>query len=122
MKRIAGVFLATVLVSGLASLAPAQAQSTWEQIEKSGKIRVGFIPNRTPYQYVEGGKVKGFIDTMTRDFTAQLGQKLGKQMDRTQSWILREAVESWITWKAAEQKVLIQNGDLPPAALEQVRE
>lgn len=81
MKRIAGIFLAVLLVLGFEAASPANAQSTWEQIEKSGKIRVGFIPNRSPYQYVEGGKVKGFIDTMTRDFVAQLGKKMGRQIE-----------------------------------------
>jgi predicted DNA-binding protein len=36
-------------------------------------------------------------------------QLLAKKIDRTQSWVMREAVESWVTWKTAEKKV--ENAD-----------
>ena len=32
-------------------------------------------------------------------------QILAKKIDRPQSWIMREAVTSWVTWKTAQQKV-----------------
>ncbi len=79
MKNLrASLFVTLAVMIGFAISQPAMAQtSTWEQIDKTGKIRVGFIPNRAPYQWVDGGKVKGFIDTMTKDFVGKLGEKLG---------------------------------------------
>jgi len=62
----------------LAGGAPAQPASTWDQVASSGKIRVGLIPNRAPYQWLDGGEVRGFIDTMTQDFVAKLGAQMGK--------------------------------------------
>jgi polar amino acid transport system substrate-binding protein len=56
----------------------AAMPSAWDQIATSGTIRVGLIPNRTPYQWVVDGKVKGFIDTMARDFADKLGKAMGK--------------------------------------------
>ena len=40
-------------------------------------------------------------------------QILGKKMDRTQSWIMREAVESWVTWKTAQKKVEHEDSVMP---------
>lgn len=38
-------------------------------------------------------------------------QELAKRMDRTQSWIMREAVTSWVTFHAAKKNV--ENNDGP---------
>jgi Ribbon-helix-helix protein, copG family len=32
-------------------------------------------------------------------------QELAKEMDRTQSWIMREAVQAWVTYQIASKKV-----------------
>jgi polar amino acid transport system substrate-binding protein len=65
----------------LAGGSRAEPASTWDQVATSGRIRVGFIPNRAPYQWRDGDKVKGFIDTMTRDFVAKLGARMGKTIE-----------------------------------------
>jgi polar amino acid transport system substrate-binding protein len=59
----------------------AEPASAWDQVASSSRIRVGLIPNRAPYQWLEGGKVRGFIDTMTRDFVAKLGAQMGKTIE-----------------------------------------
>jgi polar amino acid transport system substrate-binding protein len=65
----------------------AQPASTWDQVASTGRIRVGLIPSRAPYQWLDDGKVRGFIDTMTRDFVAKLGAQMGKtiQIDYVQT-------------------------------------
>ncbi|MBS0560984.1 MAG: transporter substrate-binding domain-containing protein [Proteobacteria bacterium] len=72
--------LSVLAASGLALARPSRAQgaSTWDQIAASGTLRMGLIPGRAPYQWLEDGKVKGFIDTMSRDCAAKLSAKMGK--------------------------------------------
>lgn len=75
---VAGLAAGGLALGGRTRAEPA---STWDQVATSGRIRVGFIPNRAPYQWRDGDKVKGFIDTMTRDFVAKLGARMGKAIE-----------------------------------------
>jgi hypothetical protein len=47
---------------------------------------------------------------MTRAMNKDV-QFLAKKMDRTQSWILREAVQSWLTFHMARQQVEVSDED-----------
>jgi polar amino acid transport system substrate-binding protein len=71
------------LFAVLAPLAPAAAQgggSSWEQIERSGVLRVGVIPARPPYFWQEDGQWVGFSAVMGRDVARALSVAMDKEI------------------------------------------
>jgi ABC-type amino acid transport substrate-binding protein len=82
MKRVfaAGCVLAMVFCLWLA---PAVADQTMDQIEKTGKIKVGFREGSIPFAFIDPkvGKHVGFSVDMTNELTKYLGMRLGKQIE-----------------------------------------
>ncbi|MDA0675496.1 MAG: hypothetical protein O3A88_03900 [Proteobacteria bacterium] len=55
--------------------APAAAQSAWEQISKTGKMRFGIMPAREPYMWQEKGEWKGFTIEMAEQIAEALANE-----------------------------------------------
>lgn len=49
-------------------------------------------------------RVEVFTSVRISRATYEGVQELAKKMDRTQSWILREAIESWVTYHLAKKE------------------
>jgi len=82
MKRVlaAGCVLAMVFCLWPA---PAVADQTMDQIEKTGKIKVGFREGSIPFAFIDPkvGKHVGFSVDMTNELIKYLGMRLGKQIE-----------------------------------------
>lgn len=57
----------------------AAADSSWDEIARTGFLKVGVIPSRPPYFWLKNGKWVGFSAEMGRQMTAALA----KEMQRT---------------------------------------
>ena len=75
--RLATMLLAAIAfaISAATNEAGAQAQSTWEQIMSTKKIRSGAI-DFPPYWWREGGKWRGAMVSMSEDVAKNLGVEL----------------------------------------------
>ncbi|MEO5699565.1 MAG: transporter substrate-binding domain-containing protein [Casimicrobiaceae bacterium] len=69
-----------VLAGAFASLPAAAAASTWESIAERGAVRVGVIPARPPYFWLDDGKWVGFSVVMGEDLAKSLSRKMGKDI------------------------------------------
>jgi polar amino acid transport system substrate-binding protein len=84
--------LALVALAAATAGPPASAQnSTWEQIEKTGVVKIGVIPNRPPYFEMVNGEWQGFTAEMSRDVVKALSVAMDKEIKP--EWVL----SSWTT-------------------------
>lgn len=82
MKKLMGMALSMVLaVCFLAG--PVLADQTMDQIEKTGKIRLGFREGSIPFAFVDPkvGKHVGFSVDMAGELAKYLGMRLGKEIE-----------------------------------------
>ncbi len=82
MKRLSIIGLAVILA--LTCLAvPAMADKTMDQIEKTGKIKLGFREGSIPFAFVDPkvGKHVGFSVDMAGELAKYLGMRFGKNID-----------------------------------------
>jgi polar amino acid transport system substrate-binding protein len=54
------------------------ADSTWDRIQSTGTLRLGVIPNRPPYFWLESGKWVGFSTQMGEDLAEALSKTMNK--------------------------------------------
>jgi polar amino acid transport system substrate-binding protein len=82
MRVALRIVLCLVTLTLFAPLAPAAAQggSSWEQIERSGVLRVGVIPARPPYFWQEDGQWVGFSAVMGQDVARALSVAMEKEI------------------------------------------
>lgn len=75
---IVSLFLAT---AAFFAAAPASAaDATWDQVSKSGVVRIGVIPNRPPYFWQEDRQWVGFSAEMGKDLAKALSAALEKEI------------------------------------------
>ena len=82
MKRLSIIGLAVILA--LTCLAvPAMADKTMDQIEKTGKIKLGFREGSIPFAFVDPkvGKHVGFSVDMAGELAKYLGMRFGKNIE-----------------------------------------
>lgn len=95
MKFQIRAIIAALIAFAASTLAfdrPASAQgSTWEQIEKTGILKVGVIPNRPPYFELVNGEWQGFTAEMSRDVAKALSVAMDREIKI--EWML----SSWTT-------------------------
>ncbi|MBI1777995.1 MAG: transporter substrate-binding domain-containing protein [Proteobacteria bacterium] len=94
MRRLAAMAAIAVVtfVGALDRAAPASAASgTWEQIARTGVLRVGIIPERPPYIYKQANAWKGFSIVMAEDLAQALSVAMEKEIKP--EWVMT----SWPT-------------------------
>ena len=74
---------AAALIAASGMPTPATAQSSWEQISKTGKLRVGVTPGREPYMWVVNDKWYGFAIDMGKQIAEALENEnaLGRKIE-----------------------------------------
>jgi len=79
MKRLITMGLAVVIAMTFLAV-PVMADKTMDQIEKSGKIRLGFREGSIPFAFVDPkvGKHVGFSVDMAGELAKYLGMRFGK--------------------------------------------
>ncbi|CAH1653733.1 MULTISPECIES: transporter substrate-binding domain-containing protein [unclassified Chelatococcus] len=79
-RTATGLLVATVAFASFGANSPsfAQSGSTWDNIAKTGILKVGLIPNRPPYQFEVKGKQEGLAIQMGEDLATALSKELGK--------------------------------------------
>jgi len=82
MKKIGSISLACVMVMTLLTV-PVLADKTMDQIEKSGKIKLGFREGSIPFAFVDPkvGKHVGFSVDMANELANYLGMRFGKKIE-----------------------------------------
>ena len=86
--RLAVVALLSI---GFAPIASAQNPSIWAQVQQTGVLRIGLIPNRPPYQWEKGGKLIGMSITIADDLAKALEKELGRPVR------IENVITSWAT-------------------------
>jgi len=61
--------------------AAAAADSSWDKVAASGVLKVGVIPSRPPYFWLQDGKWTGFSAEMGREVTAALAKTMNRQVE-----------------------------------------
>jgi polar amino acid transport system substrate-binding protein len=74
---------AVALLAAAGMPTTAVAQSTWEQLSKTGKLRVGVTPGREPYMWVTNDVWRGFSIDMGKQIAEALENEnaLGRKME-----------------------------------------
>jgi polar amino acid transport system substrate-binding protein len=85
-KRDRRTFVRTlVLATSAAALVrvrpAAAADSSWEKIATSGTLKVGVIPSRPPYFWLQDGKWTGFSAEMGREVTGSLAKAMNRPLE-----------------------------------------
>jgi len=82
MKRLSIMGLAVVIAMTFLAV-PVMADKTMDQIEKSGKIKLGFREGSIPFAFVDPkvGKHVGFSVDMAGELAKYLGMRFGKTID-----------------------------------------
>jgi ABC-type amino acid transport substrate-binding protein len=82
MKRLLVIGLTIVMAIGLLTV-PAVADKTMDQIEKTGKIKLGFREGSIPFAFVDPkvGKHVGFSVDMAGELAKYLGMRFGKKIE-----------------------------------------
>ena len=69
----------TAVLAASVSLRSAHAaDSSWDRIQSTGTLRLGVIPNRPPYFWLENGKWVGFSTQMGEDLAEALAKMMNK--------------------------------------------
>ena len=81
-RRMCGFFILGVCLLAMAA-APALAGETMDKIEKTGKIKVGFREDSTPFAFIDPkvGKQVGFSVDMTTILAENLSKYFGKKIE-----------------------------------------
>lgn len=79
MKRLSILGLAAVIAMAFLAV-PVMADKTMDQIEKTGKIKLGFREGSIPFAFVDPkvGKHVGFSVDMAGELAKYLGMRFGK--------------------------------------------
>lgn len=82
MKRFSTIGLAVVIAITFMAV-PVMADKTMDQIEKSGKIKLGFREGSIPFAFVDPkvGKHVGFSVDVASELAKYLGMRFGKTID-----------------------------------------
>jgi ABC-type amino acid transport substrate-binding protein len=82
MKRFSIIGLAVVIAMTFLAV-PVMADKTMDQIEKTGKIRLGFREGSIPFAFVDPkvGRHVGFSVDMAGELARYLGMRFGKTID-----------------------------------------
>ena len=82
MKRLSIIGLAVVIAMTFLAV-PVMADKTMDQIEKTGKIKLGFREGSIPFAFVDPkvGKHVGFSVDMAGELAKYLGMRFGKTID-----------------------------------------
>ena len=82
MKRLSIIGLAVVIAMTFLAV-PVMADKTMDQIEKSGKIKLGFREGSIPFAFVDPkvGKHVGFSVDMAGELAKYLGMRFGKTIE-----------------------------------------
>ena len=82
MKKPIKIALAIILATSLLAV-PVMASKTMDQIEKTGKIKLGFREGSIPFAYVDPkvGKHVGFSVDMANELAKYLGMRFGKKIE-----------------------------------------
>ena len=82
MKKLIQIVLVLLLGIGLFS-GPVMADQTMDQIEKTGKIKLGFREGSIPFAFVDPkvGKHVGFSVDMASELANYLGMRFGKKIE-----------------------------------------
>jgi len=82
MKRFSIIGLAVVIAMTFLAV-PVMADKTMDQIEKTGKIKLGFREGSIPFAFVDPkvGKHVGFSVDMAGELAKYLGMRFGKTID-----------------------------------------
>ncbi len=82
MKRLSIFGLASVLAVSVLAV-PVMADKTMDQIEKTGKIKLGFREGSIPFAFVDPkvGKHVGFSVDMAGELAKYLGMRFGKTIE-----------------------------------------
>ena len=82
MKKLLSLGLAVVMAATLMAV-PALADKTMDQIEKTGKIKLGFREGSIPFAFVDPkvGKHVGFSVDMANELARYLGLRFGKSIE-----------------------------------------
>ena len=77
LATLASAIATLTVVAVAGTVAPAQAQSAWEQIKSTGKYRIGVMPGRMPYMWQEKGSDEwhGFAIEMGRSIARSLSSE-----------------------------------------------
>ncbi len=82
MKKYFVIGMAVALLLGLVDL-PVMADQTMDQIQKTGKIKLGFREGSIPFAFVDPkvGKHVGFSVDMAGELAKYLGMRFGKKIE-----------------------------------------
>ena len=82
MKKLLNLGIAAMMVTSLLAI-PALADQTMDQIEKTGKIKLGFREGSIPFAFVDPkvGKHVGFSVDMANELAKYLGLRFGKTIE-----------------------------------------
>ncbi len=69
---------AAVLATSVSMRRAHAADSSWDKIQSTGTLRLGVIPNRPPYFWLENGKWVGFSTQMGEDLAEALAKTMNK--------------------------------------------
>lgn len=62
--------------AGLGARRATAADSSWEEVARQGFLKVGVIPSRPPYFWLENGRWTGFSAEMGREITTALAKEM----------------------------------------------
>ena len=82
MKKLLTTGLAIIMAVGLLTV-PVLADQTMDQIQKTGKIKLGFREGSIPFAFVDPkvGKHVGFSVDMAGELAKYLGMRFGKKIE-----------------------------------------
>jgi ABC-type amino acid transport substrate-binding protein len=82
MKRLITIGLAVFILACLLGV-PVLADQTMDQIQKTGKIKLGFREGSIPFAFVDHkvGKHVGFSVDMAKELANYLGMRFGKKIE-----------------------------------------
>ncbi len=82
MKKLFSIGLVVAMAIGLLAV-PVMADHTMDQIEKTGKIKLGFREGSIPFAFVDPkvGKHVGFSVDMAHELAKYLGMRFGKKIE-----------------------------------------
>ncbi|NKX17136.1 ABC transporter substrate-binding protein [Ochrobactrum pseudogrignonense] len=79
MKTLTAALLSFV---GITIAAPANAESVWDKIERTGEVVCGGVRNYPPTSFHVGGELEyaGYGPRVCRQMAADLGKAMGKDL------------------------------------------
>ncbi len=82
MKKLFSIGLIVAMAIGLLAV-PVMADQTMDQIEKTGKVKLGFREGSIPFAFVDPkvGKHVGFSVDMAHELAKYLGMRFGKKIE-----------------------------------------